>query len=178
MPVSNRTSLKDGPSRIARRIALLTMILAMAVIRTALGQKSITRQIVTLQVMELNKLDLVGGPLKLEIGSINDGAVQPNPATDASTTLCWTSNGNTRKIAVGSNITSPKFILKIEAEDNRNGPWTMEPEITLSDNAPHDLVVGMERSSGSCTLKFTALASVEAGVGSEQHLITYTITGS
>ncbi len=161
-----------------RETAILIMVLGISAIQTSFGQKSAARQILTLQVMELNKLDLVGGPLTLQIVGLNEDAVQPSPVTDANTKLYWTSNGDTRKIAVASNITSPKFVLKIEAEKTGTGAWTPEPEVTLSDNAPHDLVVGVERSSGSCTLKVTALANVEAGTGSEQHLITYTITGS
>ncbi len=161
-----------------RTTTIFGMVLGLLIVPPAFGQKSTARQTITLQVMELNKLDLVGGPLTLQIGGVNDGALEPNPATDASTKLYWTSNGDTRKIAVASNITSPNFILRIEAEKAGNGPGKAEPEVTLSDNAPHDLLVGVERSSGSCTLKFTALANVAAGVGTEQHLITYTITGS
>ena len=69
-------------------------------------------------------------------------------------------------------------MLKIEAEKSGPGVGIAEPEVTLSDNAPHDLIVGVERSSGTCTLRFTAVANVEQGIGSEMHLITYTITGS
>ncbi len=157
---------------------LLLILLTLSVAQSTRAQKASTRQIVTLRVMELNKLKLVGGPLTLRVAGVDANAVQPNPESDASTTLYWTSNGDTRKIAVASDITSPKFVLKIEAEKTGKGNWMAEPAVTLSDNMPHDLVVGVERSSGSCTLKFTALANVEAGVGSEQHLITYTITGS
>lgn len=141
------------------------------------AQQGTSTQVVTLRVMELNKIDLVGGPLTLQINSIHDDAPQPSPAVDASTKLLWTSNGNARKIAVGSNIASPRFILKIEAEKSSSGAGIAEPEITLSDNAPRDLILGVQRSAGSCHLKFTAIADVEEGTGTESRLITYTITG-
>jgi hypothetical protein len=141
------------------------------------SQQTTSTQVVTLRVMELNKIDLVGGPLTLQINSINDNAGQPNPAIDASTKLLWTSNGDARKIAVGSDMTSPRFILKIKAEKSGSGAGIAQPEVTLSDNSPHDLILGVQRSAGSCNLRFKALASVEEGTGSESHLITYTITG-
>ena len=117
-------------NRMIRYTATAVMVIGIFMSQRALSQTSSTRQLVTLQVMELNKLDLEGGPLTLQIGSVNDGAVEPNPETDANTKLCWTSNGDTRKIAVGSNIASPKFILKIEAEKSGNGSGIAEPEVT------------------------------------------------
>ena len=167
--------------RILKKIRL-NIVIAVALIgilssKRAYSQQSASTQVVTLRVMELNTIGLVGGPLTLQINSINDNAAQPNPAIDASTKLLWTSNGDARKIAVGSDNASPRFILKIEAEKSSSGAGIAQPEVTLSDNSPHDLILGVERSAGSCKLKFTAMAAVEEGSGSESHLITYTITG-
>jgi len=155
-------------------LILLTGILG---IRRSFSQEATSTQVVTLRVMELNKIDLVGGPLTLRINSINEGTVEPNPAIDASTKLLWTSNGDARKIAVASDIASPRFKLKIEAEKSGSGPGIAQPEVTLADDSPHDLILGVQRSAGSCQLKFTAVADVAQGTGSESHLITYTITG-
>jgi hypothetical protein len=160
----------------------LDIVIAIALIGILLShrvysQQATSTQVVTLRVMELNTIDLVGGPLTLQINSINDNAAQPNPSIDATTKLLWTSNGDARKIAVGSDVASPRFVLKIEAEKSGSGPGIAQPEVTLSDNSPHDLILGVERSAGSCKLKFTAMAAVEEGSGSESHLITYTITG-
>ena len=145
--------------------------------QSAFAQQATSTQVVTLRVMELNKIDLVGGPLTLQVNSINENAGQPNPAIDASTKLLWTSNGDARKIAVGSNITSPRFVLKIEAEKTGVGTGIAQPEVTLSNNAQHDLILGVQRSAGSCKLKFSAVADVAQGIGAESYLITYTITG-
>jgi len=160
------------------RIAGTIFLLVVSAVHLAVSQNASATQAITLRVMELNKIDLIGGPLNLQIASINDNAAQPNPAYDASTKLCWTSNGDTRKIAVASNLASPRFMLKIEAERSGTGSGTAKPEITLSDNAPHDLILGVERSSGACTLRFTAMANGEQGIGTETRTITYTITGS
>lgn len=158
-------------------IVVALAFLSMAVAGVASAQQVSSSQVVTLRVMELNKIDLVGGPLTLQISSISENMAQPSPAVDASTKLLWTSNGDARKIAVGSNIASPQFILKIEAEKSGSGPGIAQPEVTLSDNAPHDLILGVQRSAGSCQLKFTAIADVQQGIGTETRLITYTITG-
>ena len=164
-------------TNITSNLLLATAFAWIAFGQHAYSQQATATQVVMLRVMELNKIDLVGGPLTLQINSINDNAAQPNPAIDASTKLLWTSNGDARKIAVGSDIASPRFILKIEAEKSSSGGGIAEPEVTLSDNAPHDLILGVQRSAGSCQLKFTAIADVKQGTGEESRLITYTITG-
>jgi hypothetical protein len=154
-----------------------SLLLALFVVPGAYGQKATSAQVIVLQVKQLNKINLIGGPLTLQINSVDDNATEPTPAVDASTKLLWTSNGDNGKIAVGSNITSPRFTLRIEAGAISPGAGIAEPEVTLSDNEPHNLILGVQRSAGSCTLKFTAIADVDQGVGSESRLITYTITG-
>jgi len=158
-------------------IVIATVLMGMIVSERVCSQQASSTQVVTLRVMELNTIDLIGGPLTLQINSVNDNAGQPNPAIDASTKLLWTSNGDARKIAVGSDLASPRFILKIAAEKSGSGTGIAQPEVTLSDNSPHDLILGVQRSAGSCSLRFTALATSEEGTGSESRLITYTITG-
>ncbi len=169
--------MKWNLKNIVLDILVVVAFMGIPVTQDSYSQQATSTQVVTLRVMELNKIDLVGGPLTLQINSVNDNTVQPNPATDASTKLFWTSNGDARKIAVGSNVASPRFILRIEAAKSGSGAGIAEPEVTLSDNAPHDLILGVQRSAGSCKLTFTAVAEVEQGIGSESHLITYTITG-
>ena len=141
------------------------------------AQDATTNQVVMLQVKELNKIDLIGGPLTLVIGGSGGNSVQSGTATDVSTKLLWTSNASNRKIAVASNIASPRFVLRIQAEQLSPGAGVAEPEVTLTNGEPHDLILGVQRAAGSCTLKFTAAAGPEEGVGTESHLITYTITG-
>jgi hypothetical protein len=141
------------------------------------AQKSVATQVVTLRVMELSKVDLVGGPLKLQVSKIDEKAFQPEPATDASTKLLWTSNGENRKITVASNATSSRFLLRIEADGVSEGSGIPANGVTLADQDPHDLILSVRRSAGSCRLKFTAQANAEQGIGTESHLLTYTITG-
>lgn len=169
--------MKKKLSHIILNIVTLTAFTAILGTQSAYGQGATSTQVITLRVLELNTIDLVGGPLTLQINTINDNTAQPDPAVDNSTKLLWTSNGDSRKIAVGSNVASPRFILKIEAEKSGSGAGIAQPEVTLSDNAPHDLILGVQRSAGSCQLRFTAIADAEQGTGSESRLITYTITG-
>ncbi len=169
--------MKRNPKNITLHIVIAVGLIATLFAQRSYSQQAASTQVVTLRVMELNKIGLVGGPLTLQISSIDENATQPNAAIDAGTTLLWTSNGDSRKIAVGSDLVSPRFILKIEAKKSGSGPGVAQPEVTLSDNSPHDLILGVQKSAGSCNLRFTALATTEQGVGSESHLITYTITG-
>lgn len=141
------------------------------------AQKSVASQVVTLRVMELSKVDLIGGPLNLQVNKINESAFQPEPATDARTKLLWTSNGENRKITVASNVTSSRFLLRIEAEGVTEGSGIPANGVTLANQDPHDLILSVRRSAGSCRLKFTAQANSEQGIGTESHLLTYTITG-
>jgi hypothetical protein len=134
-------------------------------------------QVVMLQVLELSKIDLIGGSIKLQIDGASENAFEPDPSIDVSTKLLWTSNGENRKITVGSDNASPRFTLRVAAESISPGAGLAAPEVMLSSNEPHDLILGVRRSAGSCKLKFTALASAEEGIGSESHLVTYTITG-
>ncbi len=139
------------------------------------SQDRTTTQVVMLQVREINKIDLVGGAVTLQLSDASGDRIED--AVDASTKLLWTSNGDDRKIAVASNVTSPRFVLRIQAEQLSPGSGIAEPEVTLSDKAPHDLILGVHRTAGGCTLKFTAASGPEEGRGLESHLITYTITG-
>lgn len=141
------------------------------------AQESATRQVLILRVVELSKIDLVGGPLILRINAIDVNANEPNPAVDAKTKLLWTSNGDDSKITVGSNHVSSRFTLRLEAESISPGAGLAASEVMLKENQPQDLILGVRRSAGSCTLRFTAVANVEQGTGSESHLVTYTITG-
>ncbi len=158
-------------------VAIKLLLFFLLVLQRVAAQDATATQTVMLQVQELNKIDLVGGSLTLQINRIDDAARGPNPAVDVSTKLLWTSNGESRKIAVASDVTSSRFVLKIQAERLSPGSGVAKPEVTLSDNEPHDLILGVQRAAGSCTLKFTALANAAEGTGLESHLITYTITG-
>lgn len=162
---------------IANKISkvLACLILAAASLQ---AQGSTTKQVLTLQVMELNKIDLVGGSLALVINNVDPNDLYPLPSANTKTTLVWTSNGESKKITVARNGTSPKYSLRVVAENITSRTGLAASEVTFSDYSTHDLIVGVSKSSGRCVIRFTAVASVEQGTGLDMHVITFTITSS
>jgi hypothetical protein len=114
----------------------------------------------------------------MTINSDDPSQPEPSPIINSSTKLVWTSNGDSRKITVASNNSSSRYSLRLAAEDVSAGAGLAASEVSFLDNATRDLIVGVTRSAGSCTLRFTGSAAVEQGTGIENHLITYTITCS
>lgn len=136
-----------------------------------------TQQVITLQVMELNKITVNLNTVHLLIDQASFEQGQPLPAENSAGTLVWTTNGDNKKITVSSNQASPRFTLKLLAQPENNADIAA-PEITLNDNTIHDLVTGVSRRSGKCRIRLNASATLSDGVGTENHVITYTITSS
>jgi hypothetical protein len=143
-----------------------------------LPQSSSTRQILTLQVVELNKIGLIGSNFTLIVNSVDPKTLDFIPAVNTSTTLVWTSNGENKKITVASNSASPRFPLKLIPQKVTPATGLLSNEVKFSDNATHDLIVGLGKSAGRCEIQFAVTAGPEHGIGLETHVITFTITGS
>ena len=143
-----------------------------------LGQQASTDQVLTLQVLEINKIGINNNAVALIIdqASLEDGT--PVPATNEDGVLVWITNGDNKKITVASNNPSPRFLIKVVALDVATSAGVAAPEVILSDNTTKDLVTGVSRVSGRCKIKYTAAAKISDGIGSETHIITFTITGS
>lgn len=78
-----------------------------------------------------------------------------------------------QKITVETNVGNPIFTLKVEAVGVRNGIST--GELTLAPIA-QDLITNISRNgSRSCDLKYTLVALVSDGTGTDVHTVTYTI---
>lgn len=144
----------------------------------ASGQRSVANQVLTLRVLELNKIDLSGSSLTLTIDKVGPDQVTPVPAINTTTTLVWTTNGESKKITVARANPSTKFELRIIARGVNSRSGVAAPEVALSDNLTHDLIVGVSRSAGKCAIEYTANATPEQGIGRETHTIAFTITSS
>ncbi len=78
-----------------------------------------------------------------------------------------------QKITVETNIGSPLFTLKVEAVNVRNGIST--GELTLATTA-QDLIANISQNgSRSCDLRYTLVALVSDGTGTDVHTVTYTM---
>ena len=164
-----------------KNLTLVASALALVIVLSTnlRGQAAQATQVVTLQVLELNKIDLSSGnSLILTIASVEPNQGEPIPMSNSSTKLVWTSNGENRKITVASNNPNSRYALRVAAENVSAGAGSPVSEVSFFDNATRDLIVGVSKAAGSCTLRFTGSAAVEQGAGVENHLITYTIVCS
>ncbi|MBM2841843.1 MAG: hypothetical protein HW412_2371 [Bacteroidetes bacterium] len=153
-------------------VAVLTMAAGLH------AQGSSAQQSLILRVMELNKLGLIGGSLKLTIDKIHPDQFAPIPAVNANTTLVWTSNGENKKITVASKNANPRYALRAAPQEISPGAGKAAPFVSFSDNKNHDFIVGVNRSAGKCVIQYTASADVKQGIGNDTHGITFTITSS
>lgn len=145
---------------------------------TVRAQGVSARQTVTLEVLEMNKIDVNLNALTLIIQEANVQAGVPIPATNSDAALFWMTNGENKKITVASNNAAPRFSLSLLALDVQQSAGVPLPEIALNDAQTKDFIMGVSRTVGRCQIRYTASTLVGAGVGRETYVITYTITSS
>jgi len=161
---------------IATRAGILA-VLSLLSATSAFGQQATTTQTLTLQVFETNKIDISQRALSLVINQASLETGAPIEAANEDGNLIWITNGENKKITVASNNAAPRFLVKVNALDISGTSGVAAPEVTLNDNTTKDFVVGVSRSWGKCKIRFVASAKVADGIGTETHLVTYTITG-
>ena len=131
------------------------------------------RHNVTVQVNAITAVQVTSGTVNLNITNAVVVAGQDEmTVTDQSTNLLWGVNSSGRKVTVSTNLASPRYTLKILAMNPTQG--MAAPEVTLS-SAPQDLLLGIGRSSGTCTLRYTGTALASQGTGNDIHVITFTV---
>jgi len=155
---------------IAAALGLLTVI-------PAFGQEASTSQTLSLQVFETNRIDISQRAVTMVINQASLETGSPVEAVNEDGNLTWITNGDNKKITVASNNAAPRFLVKVHALDITGSTGVAAPEITLNDNTTRDLVMGVTRSYGKCKIRFMASAKVSDGIGTDTHVITYTITG-
>jgi len=141
------------------------------------AQDASASQTLTLQVFETNRIDISQRAMTLVINQASLETGSPVEAVNEDENLIWMTNGENKKITVASNNASPRFEVKMQALDITGSTGVASPEVVLNDNNTKDLVLGVTRSSGKCKIRFVASAKVSDGIGTETHVITYTITG-
>jgi hypothetical protein len=132
---------------------------------------------VTVNVAEINEVEIVGGNVTLNIdsGTAESG---PESAADSSTSLFWSTNSaDTKKITVETNLAAPLFTLSVEAQNlagSGNDIGSSAGRVFVS-TTPQDFVTGIEQAEAHATLAYLAEAEASDGTGSDVHTITYTI---
>jgi hypothetical protein len=127
---------------------------------------------VTVTVNVINELAVAGGNIVLTITTATPG-LDPDDATDATTSLDWTTNDTGKKITAATDNAAPTFTLKVNATGVTGG--TSAGQITLTTVAT-DYVTGVATTIGGCTSTYTASATAAQGNGSDVHVVTFTLT--
>jgi hypothetical protein len=128
---------------------------------------------VTIQVLPVTDVGIIGGGVTLSMTSANVVAGQNLiTVTDQSTQLRWATNSSAQKITVNTNLAAPLFALKLLALNPTRG--AAAPEVTLSTTAAN-FMTGIGRSLGTCMLKYTGIAYASQGIGTDNHIITFTV---
>ncbi len=141
------------------------------------AQQATAAQRLTLRIGEVNIISLTQPVVQFildQTQQVNNDTVS---VTNSEGMLLWISNGENKKITIATNISAPRYILKVNPINLAANSGLTANEAVLSDNSPHDLIIGVTRSSGKCSLGITASASLAAGIGIEAQTLTYTITG-
>ena len=141
------------------------------------AQQSTAAQRLTLRIGEVNVISLTQPVVQFildQTQQVNNDTVS---VTNSEGMLLWTSNGENQKITIATNRIAPRYILKVNAINLATNSGLTANEAVLRDNSTHDLIMGVTRSSGKCSLGITASASLAAGIGIEAQTLTYTITG-
>lgn len=157
-----------------RRMLLLALFSPAAL----LAQPALTTQELTLQVMEVNKIDVSRRALALVVDHSSKATGEVFVVENQDGALIWTTNGSQKKITIASSTGSTRYTLKIVASMRDGSTQSTGPEITILDEQSHDLLVGLPRGAGRCSIKYVATASLERGPGSEVQTLTYTITAT
>jgi hypothetical protein len=128
---------------------------------------------VTVQVNPITVMQMSAGSVTLTITGADAVAGQElMTASDASTQLLWGTNSSLRKVTASTALAAPVFTVNLVALNPTFG--TAAPEFPLSTTA-QDVLLDIGRSSGRCTLRYTASVLASQGTGTELHIITFTV---
>ena len=128
---------------------------------------------VTVVVSPLSLIQVSGGAVNFNVTTANVVAGQDEMSvSNSASQLLWGTNSGTQKITAQTSLGSPLFTLKLLAVSPTQG--TAASEFALS-TTPTDFLLNIGRSSGTCTLQYTAVALASQGTGTDNHTITFTI---
>jgi len=141
------------------------------------AQLSMSRQILTIQVVEFNKVGVGKSlvPLDPLVPGPGEEFLRQGSVATASARLVWTSNGGFRKISVESRNASQSCVVRIKLDNIKGNPAASAGEVELQDRSTHDLLRGISKSAGSCNIRFGIFRAEEESVEGHYHSIVYTI---
>jgi hypothetical protein len=129
---------------------------------------------VTINVSAITVLAVSSASVSLVIDGTGAVAGQDQMSVvNQTTSLLWGVNTTPKKITAVSNLAAPKFTTKLLALSPTTGTAAAE---LIVDNTAADLMLNIGLSRGSCTLRYTGIALASQGIGSDNHIVTFTIT--
>ncbi len=159
---------------LAKRITGIMILLASAYAPALVAQPSLTKQVLTIQVVELNKVG-VGKSLVPLVLDPREESLRRGSVATASTRLVWTSNGGFRKISVESRNASQSCVVRIKLDNIKGDPDASSKEVELQDKSTRDLLRGISKSAGGCNIRFSIFRAEQESIESHYHTIVYTI---
>ena len=134
---------------------------------TAFAQDVSDSHSVTVQVAEINALQVIGGDLVLTLDSLDpNDSTRFEAAVDTSASLAWSTNAVDRKITVESDLVDPRYALTVRAFDVTGiGAAIGTAQLNAAAGA-QDLISGIAAESATCSLEYEANALVADGIGS------------
>ena len=136
------------------------------------SQSSAASQILTLQVQELNSMLVAGPKVRFQF----EREPTDEQRATASSTFIWTSNADSRKMAVSCQEASPAGKLRISIREGLSTIGIVKAEIELVDPTPLDLIRAAEKSAGSCTVEFSVTLKRSMDREKKMMAVLYTIT--
>ena len=128
---------------------------------------------VTVVVQQITIVQTNVGSIAMQITSTDAIAGQDLMSISNQTgILLWGTNVSSMKTTVSTNLLTPLYTLKVGAINPTQG--TPTPEVILS-TTPTDFLRDIGRSSGTCSILYTGIASAQTPSGTDSHVITFTI---
>jgi hypothetical protein len=155
-----------------RRLILITTALVL-LWSPSKAQIASSAHTVTLQVNEITLIAVNVGAVNLTInGSTAVAGENVMVATDETSSLLWGTNASARKVTVNTSLAAPLFTLRAVAVSPSTG--TAAPEAVLS-TVSSDFILGIGRSSGTARIRYIFEALASQGIGTDTHVITFTV---
>ena len=156
------------------RISLVVFAAIACIGNDALSQFGSDSHTITVVVQQITRVQASVGFLTMQVTSANGVAGQDLlTVTNQSSTFFWGTNVSTMKATVRTNLLVQVYTLKVKATNATVG--TPSPEVTLTTTST-DFLRDIGRTSGTCTIFYTGVASAQNPSGSDAHTITFTIT--
>lgn len=161
--------MKNKPN-IANKVSIVLACLFLTA--GSLKAQGLTNQVLTLQVVELNKIDVVGAFIVNGVGPEN---FRPASPKNVKSVLVWTSNGDNKKIAV-SRCGPSSDSLRVITEEVSVTAGAASKETWVSGNTSRDLIVRLSKSAGSCTIRMLPTSRDGKETSTVINNVTFTIT--